>query len=59
MTDAKQPSDKTEFEKSRDAANAADMTSSPALQDDALTSAGGEDMSVEELNDKRANAADK
>lgn len=49
MTDEK----KTEFEKTRDAANAADMSSSKALQKDALTSVSGVDASVEALNEVR------
>jgi|GEM_PF-3303876 len=41
---------KTEFEKTRDAANKADMASSKALQDDALTSVSGVKASVKSLN---------
>ena len=59
MTDTPQKTEKAEFDKTRDSANKADMTSSPALQDDALTSADGEDMSVEQLNKKLKQTADK
>lgn len=42
MTDDKKKQ-KEDFEKMRDAANKADMSSSKALQDDALTDIDGED----------------
>ena len=57
MTDKSK--DKTEFEKTRDAANEADMSSSKALQNDALTSVSGVKASVESLNKVRKLRGDK
>lgn len=51
--------DKTEFEKTRDNANEADMSSSKALQNDALTSVSDVKTSVESLNKVRKLRGDK